>query len=707
MPTRSVHEIDIDDSRFREFAQLFEKYQAAVKALPGDWGKVGTAASGVKSGFVEMTSALAAQAELLHKSTLETIRLSTAAGATQRSFSALSRDTGSIAKNITEATRSFLTWVGAVGVIGGLLGAGGGLFGIERLAGSASSQRRSAQGLVGASVGQESAFNVNFNRTIDAGSLVNNVNDAMTDASKRWMLTSLGLTESQIAGKSAPDVAAELIPLLKRRADQTQTGLLQNDPILGPLLGRDAIRLKQTSVGEVNQEIAGYRRDSEQLNLTDKTTRAWQDLSVQLDRAGRKIENVLIDGLSGLATPLDKLSDSFIHIVDVFAHSDTLKTWVDAAGDGLERFAKYIDDPAFQKDIQNFVTGVGELSRAIVAAINWISSDATASKAGLVGGAFAGGAVGGAVAGLPGALVGGAVGATVGAQATINARLSNQGFVVSPDGVTMLPPREKEWYAPIPPAAGKAGADSWWSNVTGWLRAHSGGGEASTGDASEFERAFRAIYQIESGSGRRYNNAPYRGHAATGPMQIIPSTFRANSEPGEELTNPEDNIRVGRRLIQRLWDKYHDWAKVAYSYANGSPGALDQNPGYVNEFTRLMRNSQPQLQQPQQHSATALPPGWSIQNGRLKPPADYAKKYLVPKGTAAGDPGAGRQISLAEAAAMNASDPDKGKHLPVMSSDYVFGKGRVVAPGSGVTVQIQLDNRTGASPTIIANQIAQ
>ena len=109
-------------------------------------------------------------------------------------------------------------------------------------------------------------------------------------------------------------------------------------------------------------------------------------------------------------------------------------------------------------------------------------------------------------------------------------------------------------------------------------------GDLSKGGAAD--RIAAAIMQVESKGGTAYNAEPYPGHSATGPMQIIPSTFAEYAKPGERLDNPADNINVGHRYIQALINKGYSPDQVAYSYANGSPVAPDRNPGYVGRFDR-------------------------------------------------------------------------------------------------------------------------
>lgn len=77
------------------------------------------------------------------------------------------------------------------------------------------------------------------------------------------------------------------------------------------------------------------------------------------------------------------------------------------------------------------------------------------------------------------------------------------------------------------------------------------------------------IFSQESGSNL---NAPTSVNGAVGGMQILPSTFQQYAQPGERIDNPQDNLTVGRRIIDDLTKRYNgDPARVAVAYFSG-PG---------------------------------------------------------------------------------------------------------------------------------------
>lgn len=85
--------------------------------------------------------------------------------------------------------------------------------------------------------------------------------------------------------------------------------------------------------------------------------------------------------------------------------------------------------------------------------------------------------------------------------------------------------------------------------------------------ADHLKPVIEAIYKQESGAGA---NARTSIDGAHGGMQIIPATFQRYAKPGERIDNPDDNMRVGVRIIKDLAGKFgNDPAKIATGYFSG------------------------------------------------------------------------------------------------------------------------------------------
>lgn len=86
---------------------------------------------------------------------------------------------------------------------------------------------------------------------------------------------------------------------------------------------------------------------------------------------------------------------------------------------------------------------------------------------------------------------------------------------------------------------------------------------------STLDKLFYAIYGQESSFGA---NPATSLTGARGPMQIEPGTFAQFAQPGENIDNATDNIRVGRRILAHYLQAYNgDAARAAVAYFSG-PG---------------------------------------------------------------------------------------------------------------------------------------
>lgn len=329
MAVKSVITVDLDTAAFDKFKSAFDAFSDQVQKVRVEARQIGGGFGGVASVWREAAS-----------------------------------HAQSFAGYIASATASILKWGS---ILGGLVGVGS-LWGLDRLAIAAGEQRRLALGL-GASPGEIRGFGATYGRVVDPGQFLGAVNQALTDVQKRVGLYGAGLTEADIRGRDTGQVAAELLPALKRLADQTPTSLLGQvlsarhlDQFIGL---EDFQRLKNTPLAEINSYQQQYQARRRDLELTKQQQKAWQDLQVQLHFAGLSIEQTLIRGLTPLAPQIERLSKSFTDLVDAFLKSPTVKGWIDDLSAGLETFARYIGTPEFKSDVGSFVSGIGRMAISI------------------------------------------------------------------------------------------------------------------------------------------------------------------------------------------------------------------------------------------------------------------------------------------------------------------------------------------------------
>ena len=402
MATKSIIDIDVNDSSFQRFAAMFAKYQAQLQNTPAAWQAVASNVTAATAGIKNVAATTAAvgaqantQAAAFNNVTAQAVNQTVQQGnqirlivngqsqiarsaKTQASYwHDLSKSSRSFAGHITDATRSLLRWASLTGVIGGLLGAGG-LFGIDRLAASAGGQRRSALGL-GISSGEQQAFNLNYGRVVDAPAFLGQTNDMMHDITQQWKLRSEGLSEGDTTGKDAAEVSVMRINALKKMVDG-----VNNPAIMRQILDshgfkdvdtETATRIKNTPASELAEYYKGYQKDKRN-GLNDSELRLWQNLDVQLRRAGITLENTFIKGLTALAGPIGNLSAAFTKAVGDLLSAPQLRDWINDLAHGVKWFADYMQTPAFKANVEAFVKDVGELGTAIgdafTAIIAWV-----------------------------------------------------------------------------------------------------------------------------------------------------------------------------------------------------------------------------------------------------------------------------------------------------------------------------------------------
>ena len=337
--------VDIDDTKFQDFLDKFEKHKEALGRMPGVWAGIGKAAGETGSGMDHLLAAsLGIGASLDKIAASQDKFLKT----TQQSGLALERNSSHalmLSRSLADGAMSMLKISSIAGVVSGLLGAGG-LWGIDRLAASAAGARRSAMGL-GVSSGQEKAFGINYGRVLDNPSgLLETIANAQGDPRQAWPFAALGIQD--YASKNAAELAPELLDRIRSKAktiDPRALTALAGSYGWTNFESMDEIR---RSVATPDDEWARLqkqnRADQEALSLPPGTQEAWQDLTAQLNRAGQTIENTFIIGLAPLAPQLADLSKSFTEAAAAFLKSPEVKEGLEDLSAGLKDVAKWLKD---------------------------------------------------------------------------------------------------------------------------------------------------------------------------------------------------------------------------------------------------------------------------------------------------------------------------------------------------------------------------
>lgn len=374
MAVKSIIDVDVRTGAFAAFQRQYEKYEKALKSAPAAWALVNKNIDGSRASFDKLVGQMAAanvQAQLRAKAQERADQLTRTSA---ERWQSMARSTRDFASNIAGATASLLKWASVTGLISGLAGAGG-LFGIDRLAIGAAQSRRAAFG-TGSSIGGQEAFQANFGRLVDPEAFLSSVAGAKFDVSKRVGLYGAGMSEGEIGGDTS-QTAVTLLRKLKQIADTTNPALFAQvlqarrlDQFAGP---QDLERLRATSPAEFERLSRQYGQRKGQFDLPGDVAERWQDFVTQINNAGKSIEATFVKGLVGLQPGLTKLSEAVEKFFGTLLEKGgPVERWIGKAGEGLETFAKYVADPAFEKDVRSFIEGVGQMADAVGKFVNWL-----------------------------------------------------------------------------------------------------------------------------------------------------------------------------------------------------------------------------------------------------------------------------------------------------------------------------------------------
>lgn len=551
MAAKSIIEVDVNDEKFLSFMDKFNEYQAALEELPEAWrasaqgigdsaretSKASSEAEGMTKAFLDGVDALNMMVNNLDRinTSLDDANkrqsdLNKKTAGSSSIFGKLKKDSKEFAGHIKDATVSLLSWGGIVGLFTGVLGAGG-LFGINRLASTASAQRFTSMGL-NTSIGALDSTAINYQRAVaNPTATLGAIRDTQADLSQRWKFQAMGINNPD----RSPD---QLLPEMIRAARSifTQTG--------GTLQGANAYgltsffsiddlnRFKNMSDAEIDAMEKRAKRDAQLLQITDEQARQWQDFNVQLDYSSQSIKNTFIRGLGPLTPGLTKLSDALSGAIDTVLQSPELGKWIDGLAGGIQRFGNYLASPEFKNDVEDFMSGLKKLGQTIGRIIDLATGKITAAE-------FFSGS---------------------------SSILSNETVKDPNGGPDYVPGSESD------------------PNVLGWLKgAKKLSGVAPTQYDQFFEEAAKKEgldakwLKAVAGAESSFDKNAVSKAGAKGLMQVMPYNFL----PGEDPFNARDNIMAGARVMS--WAQQQaggDFDEMLRWYNGGKNRGSQENINY-------------------------------------------------------------------------------------------------------------------------------
>jgi hypothetical protein len=403
----SIIDIEVRDEQILKFVELMKQQREMVKQLPSEWRAAGGAIADVTGEMDELVALYRERTELSKKNREEDRKEAAEKAEARETAAAKSKEERNLAQEEREAeraarkeqaeadqeaadiarqrqraeedhekkiqafwekksqqARAFARDFGL-----GLIGMGAGLFGLEKLADSVSSNRVAAQQL-GISTGEKAAFDLNFgNRFGLDSSFVSKVQDVQADLNQRWQFAGLHL-QNEAATEDHATLSADVIKRAKVLWDEAGPQGHNKSWMLGSGLSGFMDFAQWQGIGahstaEVNEAADNYARDARRLSVPDADQKSWQDFSIQIQRAGQQIENVFIKGLVPLLGPLQHLSEDVVHMVEAFLGSQALKDGIAKLSEGIKWLADWMASPAFETDLQGFLKAIEEASQGI------------------------------------------------------------------------------------------------------------------------------------------------------------------------------------------------------------------------------------------------------------------------------------------------------------------------------------------------------
>ncbi|EKN4724018.1 hypothetical protein GNO67_001728 [Yersinia enterocolitica] len=392
MAAKSIIDIDVNDDKFQSFMEKFNEYQAALGDLPEAWrgvahgigdteketAKARSELEGVAKSFsdgaaaiLSINSGLDRLNDSLDKANKNQSGFNKNAGAAKKFLSGATKDAKSLAGHIKDATTSLISWTSILGLFSGLIGAGG-LFGINRLASGAASQRFTTLGLGTTSGGLDSTA-INYQRALSnpTGTL-GAIRDSQLDLSKRWQFQAMGINNpDQDPAKLLPQMIRNARDIFVKNGSNLQGA--EAHGLTNFFTLDDLNRFKNMSDAEIDSMEKRAVQDRKQLQLSDQIQKQWTDFNVQLQRSGYSIENSFIRGLAPLAPQLTRLSDSVSGMIDSFLKSPELGKWIDGLSQGIQKFGEYLASPSFRTDIDSFMKSIRDMGLTVDNVIRFLN----------------------------------------------------------------------------------------------------------------------------------------------------------------------------------------------------------------------------------------------------------------------------------------------------------------------------------------------
>jgi hypothetical protein len=362
MAVKSIIDVDVNDDAFKAFMEMFSKYQAALKKLPGAWDAANKSINKSGSAIEEMTDIMSRQVDIIEKQTRAQEKMRREVEKTGYSLTDVARATTRIAGGMKDITLSLLKFSTLTSVFG-LLSGGTGLFGFEALARSASQQRTRSMGL-GITPGQLQAANITYERIGGAEPTLSSIADMQNDLRQRHRLQMLGISNEDITNKNPFELLPQTLSAIRARylsIPENLRGTLAQSYGLTEF-GLSMSQLRQLG-GMSEQELAGLStslsRNATTIGGSNETNRGYQDFLERLRTAGEALKTTLIERLTSLREPLANIVEAFTNLAKSALNSPTFRDGLNSFATWINNFARTLSTDETKSALSEFIEQVG------------------------------------------------------------------------------------------------------------------------------------------------------------------------------------------------------------------------------------------------------------------------------------------------------------------------------------------------------------
>lgn len=366
MAVKSVIDIDVNDEKFKAFIAAFEKYQSALKSMPGAWDDTSASVAASALATKHVTEELEKQHEIAlqlqedeEKRAAQTRkRLDDERKQQKKRLDDAKQAASAVAKTLTQGAARLAEMFSITAVVGTVLGG----FGLGRAAAGITDAQRAAAG-VGVNVGQRAAFGIGLRPFLASPeSYLESIAAAKADPGiGRSVFGRIGI--SDVEKKDTASLAIETLNKAIAAWEKSTKTQPEYEALGFGTLGLSMEDLRSLSsqrkaVGEATRTIPGMAAD---LQPQAKTIEASRNFSVAIAKASSELETVFMNALTDLMPPLTELAKAFISMVKDITKSDFFKDWVDRAKKAITAFGDYLKSGEFKRDLIDFEESLAKL----------------------------------------------------------------------------------------------------------------------------------------------------------------------------------------------------------------------------------------------------------------------------------------------------------------------------------------------------------